>query len=379
MEADNLSFVEKVDYMLGKEPTKEAFHVLLSLSTPTLTAGELLEKTSRKVAMDKLIDEVSALNDSSSVKDNISRLGKVIEFIDRCESNLKKSTGKRKANPNSPPASPPVFPDKFHVHNMWPFLNLHTVAPCGTVDNRSNCENVAIRCMNARGTIAHGQQVETPIAMEDNVEDLSVTQIFDKLGGGTKHLTSVKAIQQELMEHGPVVSTSFVPCRLYPTANHPVSLIKTNVPAKHAVLIVGWEVRGFVEMWLVQRISNGSIDSSTPPFWVGFRSFGIDDHCVAPKSLFENHSWQHGPHFDALYLPDGWMQCPAIEVAYPSIGLQTVDEEKGLLEHQALVVRDKKRIAHSRRYRVTNFRWLEHAGHWDVSLVQVRDKYIALH
>jgi hypothetical protein len=35
--------------------------------------------------------------------------------------------------------------------------------------------------------------------------------VFDAFGGGTKHLTSTNAIKEELMDNGPVVSTSFVP------------------------------------------------------------------------------------------------------------------------------------------------------------------------
>jgi hypothetical protein len=64
-----------------------------------------------------------------------------------------------------------------------------------------------------RGAIAHGKKMEKFYTIENLLQGggpHTVRSIFDEFGGGTKILDSIEVICTELMENGPVVSTSFV-------------------------------------------------------------------------------------------------------------------------------------------------------------------------
>ena len=166
---NNPPLSSKIDGILAKEPSKECIYQLLKLSTPTLTESDLLDESSRNAAMATLIHEVSAMDRKEASQ---ARVSKVTTFIDRCSKSLetkKPATGKRKANPNSPPSSPlSSFPENFHVHDKWPFLNVDTIHPTHYTINVSMEALAATHCIDARGTIAHQRQVETPISFKDS-------------------------------------------------------------------------------------------------------------------------------------------------------------------------------------------------------------------
>jgi hypothetical protein len=148
--------------------------------------------------------------------------------------------------------------------------------------------------------------------LNDALKNHSSQQVFHNHGFGAKRITSIAAIKQELMNNGPIVSTSFVPRCSRPMANHPVSLITTSSPEKHPVLIIGWGREDFFEYWLAKRLSDGTpSNGASEPLKIGMKQFNVEEECVVPEGDFENISWQPGPYFDAIRLPKSWMNSPA--------------------------------------------------------------------
>lgn len=360
----------KIDGILEKEPSKECLFALLKLTTPTLTEQELLDdESSRDAAMSKLVHDVSAMDPA--------KVNKVTAFMSNCTGSTvdqKVATGKRKANPNSPPPpSPLAFPEKFHVHDKWPFLNIDTLHPTHYTDIHARKHVLAaVHCIDARGTIAHQKQVETPVTLSDEIKDFSLEQVFHKMGGGFKCLHTIEAIQTELMKNGPVVSTSFVPYCDYPMANHPAALISSASPEKHPVLIVGWERQGFVNYWLAKRLSDGTQTNNCDPtpLRIAMKQFHIDDECVAPLASLQDVSWQHGPYFDVVRLPEGWMEYPNVNLRISLEDRETLVRKHDIL-NKPIVVRDKYRKAHSRRYAFHALVQLKEKGQFSLSLDKV--------
>jgi hypothetical protein len=143
--------------------------------------------------------------------------------------------------------------------------------------------------------------------------------------GGVKYLKSPDAIKEELMEHGPVVSTSFVPGRTFVSAVgcQPASLVVSATEKKHELLIVGWVRKGYVPCWLAICPSDGA---HSRPMKIAMGNFGIDSLCVAPIRTFQDTVWQSGPYFDVAHLPEGWMQLPSLTVHTNVSDLKMLEE-----------------------------------------------------
>ncbi len=62
--------------------------------------------------------------------------------------------------------------------------------------------------MNARGAIAHGRKTEL-VMKPPSIKPLSACEVFNN-NGGSKELHTISDIKEELMNNGPVVSTSFM-------------------------------------------------------------------------------------------------------------------------------------------------------------------------
>jgi hypothetical protein len=366
------SLSSKIDGILAKEPSKECIYQLLKLSRPTLTESDLLDDSIRNAAIAALIHEVSAMDRKEA---NQARLSKVTTFIERCTEKKKPATGKRKANPSSPPSSPlSSLPENFHVRDKWPFLNVDNIHPTHYTINESMEALAATHCIDARGTIAHERQVETPISLTVPVKDFSVEQMFYKHGGGTKHLGSIKEMKEELMVNGPIVSTSFVPRCRHPHAAHPVALITSNSSQEmQPILIIGWGRQGFFEYWLAKRLLHGTTPAQYPlqPLRIGMKMFGVEDECVAPNGDFTQVGWQSGPHFDVVNLPKGWMEYPHLNLRISEDDKNELVVQHGLLEKKPIIVREKDKISRSRRYVYHNMRMSKEDGLWRLALNKV--------
>jgi hypothetical protein len=248
------------------------------------------------------------------------------------------------------------FPKDFHVEDKWAFLDIVNVKPEARCIEKSDLAALtAARCMNARGAISHGQETELSFSIEDMKNCRDVQAAFDTFGG-TKRLTSINAIKEELMENGPVVSTSFIPTQEFISTSRYVnksSLHASCLGKKHEIIIVGWKSMDFGEVWLARPLRSSRMDS----ILIRFGHYGVDDLCLAPKNSFENRPWQKGPYIDmdVTELSKDWMD-------YNSVYLSYFDEAntlrgsgsfvRGYWSNSYVVIRDKDKIAHSRRFSV---------------------------
>ena len=110
---------------------------------------------------------------------------------------------------------------------------------------------------------------------------------------------------------------------------------------------------------------------------IGFNLYGINDMCVAPVDSFHTTEWQSGPHFDAVDLPTGWMECPGLTLNLCQsekkelanlIGTESVEEAIEL--HKRIVVRQRGTQAHSRRYEI-RLMYFDGDAIWRLGLIKM--------
>ncbi|CAD7951514.1 unnamed protein product [Amoebophrya sp. A25] len=206
------------------------------------------------------------------------------------------------------------------------------------------------RFLNLRGAIVHGRAIGLPFQHTTNLTERglkgSLTGTWlgesaqERLAafGGAKVLSSRAAIKRELMERGPVVSTSFRLEQIFAERSGHLFDLR-RVGNTHDLIIVGWEIGLCGECWLVRardtysrgvfgawcrdekaattatttggttaQLGSGdpnstSSGSGTPPdvFPIGFGQFGIEDRVVSLQSnsmLVNSITWQPGPYLD---------------------------------------------------------------------------------
>ena len=104
--------------------------------------------------------------------------------------------------------------------------------------------------------------------------------------------------------------------------------------------------------------------------------YPIDDECIAPMSNFEDLCWQQGPYWDVDMgsSPDWWQswKCgvwfDATESDFDKVEMLKEGIHTGAIENKTLfVIRDSKRIAHSRRAHLTEVKRLN--GKWAVPTI----------
>lgn len=263
------------------------------------------------------------------------------------------------------------FPVKFHVGQKWKFVDCQRPRASGIVDAELAAHTAAV-CYNARGAISHGQVTQIHYTRDAFKPFLIVQSIFDHMGG-FKHLSSVQEIKKELMENGPIVSTSFVlPRPLLDNEKYSSAFLKSRVEMTHEVVIVGWMTAAAGQFWLVK-----SLDAYSPPVPIAMGHFGIDDCCVSPIVNFSSVVWQNGPYFDAEFSSDEWMEWRALLLDLSDAEMQDLAccFKTGLLaasrQGSTFVIRNKNKFAHSRRYRLKEISWNKETSKWTVSAEKV--------
>jgi hypothetical protein len=374
-------FLEHVRIVIGsEEPSADSLYKLLKMASPSLAKIDLMTESSRSGAISQLLHDINTYGEANG--DTCELIESVQAFVNGYCNHLASSnhvTRKRKAIPITPSSSSHrsrIYPDDFHVQDKWKFLDINMIQPqlSASVDNDLVGGLVAVHCINARGAIAHGLMPGNFYELHQ-VKDRDVERIFDRLGGGVKYLRSPNAIKEELMEHGPVVSVSFIPDRACVSAVgvHPASLIKSGAETKHELLIVGWQRKDYMPCWLVKRPSPHNHDR---PIEIAMRNFGIDDLCLAPTRSFQDVPWQSGPYFDVPHLPKGWMQFPSLTLHINCADLKTLEgilDERMMVtidEERRIVVRDKHRLAHSRRFCPRLLDWIAEEQLWSLTLIR---------
>lgn len=281
----------------------------------------------------------------------------------------------------------PITLDAFQV---WPFLVTHDsqddigVNTMITQSKLAWC--IACRCLNARGAIVHGQglgQEYFQVPHNNNLLDQyqSVEEVFQHWGVvGQSHLFRTKRdIQHEIIQNGPVISVSFRPDPLFfQTHSHQFH----SFPAKHGgrqqqkpfpchpVLILGWTVTHTGEQWKVQSLHDKNV-----VVHIGFGQWDIDTIIVAPSVATLEHLplQTPGPYLD-LHMPrvgptnnQDWRDSQSLGISLTLYEMETLSHiltNTGTLEQGGqrdifrsaitnqtpFVIRDKYRLAYSRRY-----------------------------
>lgn len=198
--------------------------------------------------------------------------------------------------------------------------------------------------------------------------------------GGTKELASVGEIKKELMENGPVVSTSFVLDEAFmaTTGRHTSHspFLRSRIGKEHELLIVGWKLTTLGEAWLVMPVKT---KSTTSPVQIAFGQFGIDEECLAPpEDAFTNAKWQSGPSFDREFPSASWITKSTMTMSLSDSEMHSLAEcfdGTGLYEainaKMTFLIRQKNKIARSRKYTLNEFQWDKNKSVWNVTVTKV--------
>lgn len=297
-------FLDQVKLATSKDASIIALYELLKTAMPSLKLEDVSVEPIRKKSFKTL--QLRIHPDKHPGGDTTKLYQDVLAFYDACCDSLRRGGAPRKASPNSPPTSTTDFPQDFHIQDKWAFLdNLSIHNP--SIESLRKCDLTALtvaRCVSARGAIAHGQKTERSFPTDRMRKFTSVQAALD-FNGGTKFLSSVDAIKEELVENGPVVSTDFILHRsLLSAGENSTSFLPSLAGKRHELLIVGWKLTAFGEVWLVHPL-NGQMD----PIRIAFGQFGVDDCCLAPKNSFESTKWQGDDDetIKNLQMMNGWV------------------------------------------------------------------------
>ena len=361
-------FLDMLEKLLEKEPSRESMLELLQLATPRVEESSLDKDTDHRKLFRTLVVRVHPDKHPNDVERATRLCQDAKIFYDKCLTSLSTSPpGSRKKARTSYSPNSSIFPFEFNSSNKWPHMSFRTPRLANGTTAELSCL-VAHQCVNSRGAVAHGKKIElayrSKAATEKAKTCTSVRMIFEMFGG-TKELGDIDDIKRELVTRGPVVSTSFRPSdgflRVNPTMGH-----------QNDYLIIGWAQLPSGEVWLVQPlIRRGATISS--PVHVAIGQFGIDECCLALTDDLENKPWEPGPYFDRNLqkVEEEWRTWSDINCPLSSLAeLEPFMKEVGMIRTKAspphITIRNKEKIAHSRKARLRSFGWNKEEKVWQV-------------
>jgi len=335
---------------------------LLQLATPEMEESSLNNRTETRKLFRTLVARVHPDKHPKDVE-RATRLCQDVQiFYDKCLTSTPKP--KKKARTSSSPNSS-ACPFDFNASNKWPHIDFHKPHAAHGTTAELACM-VAFQCINSRGAIAHGKKTElcyTNKYVTTEAKRLtSVRMVFDSFGG-TKELDDIEDIKQELMSRGAVVSTSFCPSDGFLDAN-------PTMGHQNDYLIIGWTQLPAGEVWLVRPLhQRGTVVPS--PVHVAIGQFGIDECCLAPTNDFDNIPWEDGPYYDGNMkgCEEKWRTCTKIIFFLSSWAeLEPIMKTVGTINTNSsspnITIRNKEKIAHSRKGRLRSFGWIEEKKKW---------------
>lgn len=417
-------FLESIQNTLRQEANHESLLALFRFVTPSLTMDQVLSMSQKE--RNKLLKVLKTRihpdkhpNDSS-----VTQLFQNVQiFYEECILSLDESSASKHGSTSNKDGIPPSkrkrkashhsvqvvaskkFPQSFSCYDQWPHVQKsivtvqgevadddddddelsreimchHPIPPNGKLTKEMVPVYQAYKCIHARGAIAHGKPISLYKTNVDIIEasekNKTVHDIFDDYGG-TKELDSIEVIKEELIQRGPVVSTSFRLLDIYleqlQVGNK--AFAKDLIGSCHELLIVGWCLTPYGEAWLVQPLVDKI--STLQLIRIGFGQFGIDDVVLAPESSLDHISWQPGPYFDYDFSDvENWrewneMDLPILEKDLKKLALCLPG---GFMSGQSFVIRDEVKKAHSDSYKIKNIRWEENTMEWFVQVYQNKD------
>jgi len=292
--------LDTVSLRLKSEAGAESLVELLSVTTPGFSADQVSVKATRAAAFRALQlrvhpDKHSEFDSSDDAK---VLFQDVTAFYEKCCNLIDGGDGtgaNRKRKRGHPCTKKQAFPQNFHISDRWKHLQDYRIQ-----SNVNNCPRpgtqVSVTCKNIRSQIAHGKIKGLSYTCNKG-RDLTVAAEFNRGGGGTKRLDSVDEIKEELMKRGPVVSTSFVLTKDFlNVTNNAAAFRSSHLESRHPVLIVGWKLTAFGEMWLLQNLCATNLHDIDANISIGVSQFFIEDEVIAPLGNFEEKYWQRGPY-----------------------------------------------------------------------------------
>lgn len=441
-------FLRQVRTILSTAPSRESLRQLLASADPDVTDEDLDDETIRTRVLKELRKRVHP--DKHPNDDTATGIFQdVPPFYEACCRRLHLPVGASSSQNTQPPlrrrssasesettipqttttngsrrssstSRGVSLPSEFTVTDKWPYIPLcHPGAPQASIlfanssNDNDNDDNASVlelllayQCINARGAVAHRAKPGlffgwSKVTAEPN--GTTAEQLWQKKFRGacrfgedinnTSTSTIANEIKEELMTRGPVVSVSFV---LSPVLKqHGGAAVadaffwQQRMNQTHAVMIVGWKLTAFGEVWLVHppRASaaiakHKSISDILIP--IAFGQFGIDTLCLAPASDLLDKAWQPGPFLDLNLSkwPDKWMDWKKCDVHLTANELQRLSEclgtgfvaaataTSGRKAPMRFVLRDEKKLAHSRAFCLRDVQWNPEKKMWKITIMR---------
>ena len=361
-------FVNLVRAAINKDPGRESLVDLFKLTTPGIEDGDIDQEIKRLKLCKAL--KLRLHPDKHPGDTSITALYQDVDvFVTKCTATL--DGGPPKMQKPASPAST-RFPFEFDVRDSWSYLSFEHPQYPQQCAGHDLAALVAYQCINARGSIAHGKKAELTYKNGHALANpAGVEAIFLKFGG-SKTLSSIDAIKDELTKHGPVVSTSFFLSSAFLRRSENARLfVQSYKDYAHPVLIVGWKLTSFGEVWPVQPLHR----RGSTVVRIAFGQFDIDQNCVAPVDSFENRYWQPGPYVGVnLSETPEWRTWTGLETSFDSIQLEKLGEcfDHGLIaaveNKSKFVLHDTTKKAHSRKCHLKEVKWERKTKPWRVEM-----------
>lgn len=193
--------LDQVEAVLAQDPCEDSLYDLLKIASPNIdryTVTRDHQKHFKKLKFQVHPDRHTR---------NSERANKIFQsmadFYEQALASSKSGYAKKEKRQNQ-------YPVHFRSSEKWEYIRVQGKSRTMPKD-KSVGSIVAMRCIVARGSIAHGKKIETidrSTFERKDKDERSVTEVFEMFGG-FKVLSSPDEIKAELMTHGPVVSTSF--------------------------------------------------------------------------------------------------------------------------------------------------------------------------
>jgi hypothetical protein len=289
-------------------PNAESLFDLLKLADPDLNPSGIRTVAAREKLYKKLRCEVHPDKHEGPDKDSASAIFQAMttfyESCADCDFNKKRVIIAEKAEKEvNPKRSRPTLLYKFSAEEQWPTL----MERLKDFDSDKSMKDSQKWCYSVRGQIVHHALTGRQAGSVDSTD-----QVFHKLP--SNDVDQVDSIKEELMLHGPVLSTSFKPSAAI-TAEYGLT--------PSTVIIMGWrKVQGKGEVWLVRPTPQDQLVE------IPVGSCSLTDDVQIPLNDLRNTAWQSPEDFPFLERDfsgeTDWMTLSEYEIALSRYGFNTL-------------------------------------------------------
>ncbi|GFH47579.1 predicted protein [Chaetoceros tenuissimus] len=341
--------LDQVEAVLTQDPCEDSLYNLLKIASPNIERSTISrdhQKHFKKLKFQVHPDRHTG---------NSERANKIFQSM---ADFYEEALGSTNRNHTRKEKREKRYPTNFESSEKWTYIHIRRMK-CISKE-KSVGSQVAIQCINARGSIVHGKTIDVGQSItkpNKSLDHRSAKEVFD-MYGGSKALSSQDEIKTELMTRGPVVSTSFELSAAFLSSvegrDHFFHLgLKEKV---HDVLITGWKHTSMGEVWQICPLIKAEYNHvGEECFNIGFGQYNIDRTCVVPTNTFEDYNWQKGPYFKAdIWLDrDTWYSWKYMDFSINSKQLEELTEVMGgniiaSAKNKRFTLQDSRKKAHSR-------------------------------